>query len=193
MKWFVVVALAIASTVFVVGPGLAGQDAPQRNDIAILKRQVAALTKQTKALRAANKALRGETKTLRADVKSLHAEVKAISSNVSTTLTTQTQSIDRARKEISADFVADGCLVGAVADLFISTWATADQIAQKVDQLAQLTGQGALFGAQMPFPAQAPFDDTGACAKLINPPVLRQTAVPPSLSTLSALIAWIRP
>jgi hypothetical protein len=155
MKWvaiFVVAGVLAAATGARVAAS-SGRGSPP--DVVQLKRDVAALQRQVGVLKGR--------------VSKLNRRVSTLNKRLLTTFS-----------ETEGNYIGDGCLVAATADLFIATWATVDAFAQ------QTTGKS-IFGPQ------APFDDQGACSKLGPPLVTRQTNVPPSFSTYNALISWIRP
>jgi hypothetical protein len=105
---------------------------------------------------------------LQQQVKILQGQVKALQAQMKLQQVRERSD----RSEIQANFAGDACMAATVADLFQATWATIDQ------------------GATSPrFKQETQVNDKQYCKGIqVTRPGL---TVPPSISALAALIAWI--
>ena len=109
-------------------------------------------------------------------IPALQKQVKALQ----TQMKTLQKRVANAEGEIGANFEGDTCLGAQLADLMQSTWTV-------VDQLSAATQAGKTY-----FGAQTQVNDYKTCADLSNPEVPRPgIVVPPSVSSLQALMQWL--
>ena len=89
----------------------------------------------------------------------------------------QAKTITTLRSEIAANFVGDACMTASTGDLFQATWLQDNKLTSLPPYTTASTG--------------APIGDNDACKAIGVPRTVPDSAIPPTLGVLSALIKWL--